>query len=164
MAFLGFCKIAEAKGDSKRKGHEDEFELLRFEHKVTQPVTLSGSGRGALTVSQSNHGEFYLVKEQDPASAPLLKFASNGFHIPEVKVTLCRQAGDQVIDYMLYEFKDCIVASFESMGDITGDGLPEEKVGIAYAQIKVTHTASDSTGKPLGKTTAEYKRTTGESA
>ena len=52
-------------------------------------------------------------------------------------MTLCRQAGEKPIAYMKYELEDVIVASYKPIGDITGDGLPEEKVGLAYGKMKV---------------------------
>ena len=38
---------------------------------------------------------------------------------------------------MKYEFEDVIVADYKLIGDITGDGLPEEKVSLAYGKMKV---------------------------
>ena len=93
MPFLAFAKIDGIEGDSKRKGFEKQIELAGIEHKISQPVGVSAGGRGALTVSQSEHHPFVLVKEHDKATPKLQQHASNGAHIPKVEVTLCRQAG-----------------------------------------------------------------------
>src|SRR5688572_758013 len=126
MSFLGFAKVDGIEGDSKKKGFEKQIELLRFKHRIEQPVSVSPSGRGALTVAQSQHQAFEIVKEMDKSTPKIMQHASNGKHIAKVEVTLCRQAGDDAIPYMKIEFEDVIVARYEPIGDITGDGLPEE--------------------------------------
>jgi type VI secretion system secreted protein Hcp len=164
MPFCGFCKIDGAEGDSKKDGFEKQIELLRFEHSIRQPVSLSASGRGAMTVAQAEHAPFEIVKEQDKATPKIMQFASNGQHIAKVEVTLCRQAGEKPIPYLKYEFEDVVVTYYQPVGDITGDGLPEEMVGFAYGKIKSVYSDSDSTGKTLGQITAEFDRRTGKSA
>ena len=94
MPFLAFAKIDGIEGDSNRKGFEKQIELVGLEHEISQPVGVSASGRGALTVSQSEHHPFVLVKEHDKSTPKLNQHASNGAHIPKVEVTLCRQAGE----------------------------------------------------------------------
>jgi len=164
MSFAGYVKIDGIEGDSKQDGFEKQIELVGFEHKIYQPAGVSASGRGALTVSQSEHHPFVLVKEQDKATPKIMQYASNGAHIPKVEVTLCRQAGHKPIAYLKYEFEDVVVTSYEPTGDTDGDGLPEEKVGLAYGKIKATYTDSDSTGKALGQIAAEFDRRSGKSA
>jgi type VI secretion system secreted protein Hcp len=164
MAFLAFAKIDGIEGDSKRKGFEKQIELAGIEHAISQPVGVSAGGRGALTVSQSDHQPLVLVKEHDKATPKLQQHASNGQHISKVEVTLCRQAGADPIAYMKYDLEDVVVADYRVIGDITGDGLPEEKVSLAYGKLKVTYTDSDSTGKALGQIAAEFDRRTGQSA
>jgi len=163
MAFLAFAKIDGIEGDSKRKGFEKQIEIVKIEHVISQPVGVSAGGRGALTVSQSDHEPFVFYKEHDKATPKLNQHSCNGAHIPKVEVTLCRQAGTDPIAYMKYEFEDVVVAGYEVAGDITGDGLPEEKVSLVYGKLKVTYTDSDSTGKALGQITAEFDRRTGQS-
>jgi|SRR5882672_8540807 len=162
MPFLGFAKIEGIEGDSKRKGFEKQIELAGFEHKISQPVGVSASGRGSLTVSQSEHFPFVLIKEQDKATSKIMQYVSNGAHISKVEVTLCRQAGEEPIAYMKYELEDVVVTSYDLMGDITGDGLPEEKVGLVYGKIKATYTDSDSAGKATGQIAAEFDRRSGK--
>jgi type VI secretion system secreted protein Hcp len=164
MPFLGFAKIDGIEGDSKLEGFEKQIELVGLEHQITQPVGVSASGRGTLTVSQSEHSPFVLVKEQDKSSVKIEQHASNGAHIPKVEVTLCRQAGEKPIAYMKYEFEDVVIASYDLVGDITGDGLPEEKVSLVYGKIKTTYTDSDSAGKATGQIAAEYDRRSGKTA
>jgi type VI secretion system secreted protein Hcp len=158
---MGFCKIDGIKGDSKIKGFEDQIEVLRFEHKVRQPASVSASGRGGLTIAQAEHSAFYIVHELDPASPLLLQAASDGRHIAKVEVTLCRQAGEEPIPYMKYAFEDVLVESLEPAGDMTGDGLPEERVGFAYGKIEATHTGMDTTGKKTGQVVGSFDRRKG---
>jgi len=103
-----------------------------------------------------------LIKEQDKATSKIMQYVSNGAHISKVEVTLCRQAGEEPIAYMKYELEDVVVTSYDLMGDITGDGLPEEKVGLVYGKIKATYTDSDSAGKATGQIAAEFDRRSGK--
>jgi type VI secretion system secreted protein Hcp len=154
MGTNAFCKVEGIDGDSTIEGFEKQIEVIRWNHNVTQPVSVA-SGRGALTVASTNHSEFQIVKEMDMASPKLLLHASNGKHIPKVEVTLCRAAGDKPVQYMKYELEDVIVSSYHPVSDETGDGLPEEIVGFSYGKIKATYKATDTTGKETGSVAAE---------
>jgi type VI secretion system Hcp family effector len=90
MAFLAFAKIDGIEGDSKRKGFEKQIELAGIEHAISQPVGVSAGGRGALTVSQSNHQPLVLVKEHDKATPKLQH--SNSRPVPKILYDLCRRA------------------------------------------------------------------------
>jgi type VI secretion system Hcp family effector len=157
-----FCKIDGIKGDSQIEGFEDQIEVIKLSHEVKQPVSVSAAGRGSLTVSDTKHSEFQIVKEMDIASPGLLLHASNGKTIPKIEVTLCRQAGDSRVSYMKYELENCVISTYKPSTDVTGDGLPEELVGITYGKITATYTATDTTGKEKGSTACEVDLSKGK--
>ena len=157
-----FCKIQGIEGDSTISGFEKHIEIVSFSHGVTQPVSSSGSGRGSLTVAQSEHHEFVLQTQMSTHSPKVMLHASNGQHIPKIEVTLCRAAGDKPIQYMKYEFEDVVISSYHPSGHDHGDDLPMESIGLTYGKMKMTYTASDTTGKEKGKMTASYDRRTGK--
>ncbi len=154
MGTNAFCKMDGIEGDSSIEGFEKQIEVIRWNHKVTQPTSVP-SGRGSLTVSSTSHSEFQIVKQMDKASPKLLLHASNGEHIPKVEITLCRAAGNKPVQYMKYELEDVIVSTYQPISDETGDGLPEESVGLTYGKIKATYKATDTTGKETGNVAAE---------
>jgi type VI secretion system secreted protein Hcp len=158
--YMGFCEIKEIPGGSKVDGYKDQIELLGFEHEILQPTSPSASGRGTHTVSQSEHGAFFIRKEQDEATPKFMQYASNGKHIPKVTVTLLRQAGEKSIAYMKIAFEDCAISAYKVQADSNNNGLPEERVGIAYGKITMTYTSSDTTGAPGGNVMAEFDRRT----
>jgi type VI secretion system secreted protein Hcp len=149
-------------GDSNISGFEKQIEIVSFSHGVTQPVSASGSGRGSLTVAQCEHQAFILQTQMSNHSPKVMLHASNGQAIPKVEVTLCRAAGDKPIEYVKYEFEDVVISSYHPAGSGTGDDVPMESIGLTYGKVKMTYTASDSTGKAQGKMTASYDRRTGK--
>ena len=157
-----FCKMQGIDGDSTISGFEKQIEIVSFSHGVTQPVSASGSGRGSLTVAQSEHHEFVLHTQMSNHSPKVMLHASNGQHLPKVEVTLCRAAGDKPIEYMKYELEDVVISSYHPAGSGSGDDLPMESIGLTYGKMKMTYTASDTTGKEKGKMTASYDRRTGK--
>jgi type VI secretion system secreted protein Hcp len=163
MPAVGFLDIEGIKGDSTVKGFEDKIEVLWWTHNITQPVSTSASGRGSLTTGAANVGEFQIKKEMDKASPILMRHAYNGKHIPKIKLTLRRQAGDQFVNFCEIELEDSVVSSFAPMGD-KGDGLPEEVVGFTFSKLKQTYKATDTKGTETGSTTGEIDQRTGDSA
>jgi len=157
-----FCKMQGIDGDSTISGFEKQIEIVSFSHGVTQPVSSSGSGRGSLTVAQSDHHEFVLHTQMSNHSPKVMLHASNGQHLPKVELTLCRAAGDKPIEYMKYELEDVVISSYHPAGTGSGDDLPMESIGLTYGKMKMTYTASDTTGKAQGKMSASYDRRTGK--
>jgi len=164
MPAVGFLEIEGIPGDSKIKGFEDKIEVVWWMYNISQPVSRSASGRGSLTTGAANVGEFQVKKEMDKASPILMRHSYNGKHIPKIKLTLRRQAGDQFVNFCEIELEDSVISTFQPTADVTGDGLPEELVGFTFSKMKKTYKATDSTGKETGSTQAEIDQRSGESA
>ena len=157
MAFDCFLKIDGIPGESQDDKHKDWIEVLSYSHGITQPASASRSSGGARTAERCDHADFSIVKTLDKASPKLALFCSNGSHIKEIKMELCRATGDKQ-PYMKYLLNDVIVSNYRPGGSAQGgEALPMEEVSFNYGKIEWTYTATDhKTGKPAGDVKAHW--------
>ncbi len=110
MAFDAFLKIDGVPGESTDDKHKDWLEVLSFHWGVSQPASGSSSTAGGRSAERSDHSDFSIVKALDKTSPKLFLQCCNGTHIKEVKMELCRAAGDKQ-KYMEYKLSDVIISS-----------------------------------------------------
>jgi type VI secretion system secreted protein Hcp len=158
MPAIGFLEIDGIPGESIIEGFKDQIEVLGWEHNISMPVSRNTSGRGGLTTGAANLGEFKIKKKMDKASPILMRYSFIGQHIPRIKLTLCRQAGNQFVNFCEIELEGAVISTFQTTADITGDGLAEELVGFTFSKMKKTYTAIDPTGKRNGSTQAQINQ------
>jgi len=151
MAFDSFLKLDGIPGECTDEKHSDWIEILSFSHGVSQLSSGSVSSGGSRSAERCDHSDFSIVKTLDKASPKLNLYCSNGDHIKEVKVELCRAGGDKQ-KYMEYKMADVIVSSVRPGGSSQGgEALPLEEVSFAYGKITWSYTETDhKTGKPKG--------------
>ena len=151
MAFDSFLKIDVIPGESTDDKHKDWIEVLSYSCGVSQPASGSASTAGGRSAERCNHNDFSVVKALDKASAKLFLACCNGTHIKEIKLELCRAAGDKQ-KYMEYKMEDVIVSGVRPGGSAhSGEALPLEEVSFNFAKIEWTYTATDhKTGKAAG--------------
>ena len=157
MAFDAFLKIDGVPGESTDDKHKNWIEILSFSHGVSQSSSGSASSGGGRSAERCDHQDFSIVKTLDKASPKLALYCSNGTHIKEVKLELCRATGDKQ-KYMEYKMSDVIVSSARPGGSSEGgETLPLEEVSFNYGKIKWTYTELDHmTGQPKGDVEAYW--------
>lgn len=165
MAFDSFLKIDVIPGESTDDKHKDWIEVLSYSCGVSQPASGSSSTAGGRSAERCNHNDFSVVKALDKASPKLFLACCNGTHIKEVKIELCRAAGDKT-KYMEYKLSDVIVSSYRPGGSAQGgETLPLEEVSFNYGKIELSYTATDhKTGKPAGDVKANWDLTANKGA
>ena len=151
MAFDCFLKIDGLPGESTDDKHKDWIEILSFSHGVSQLSSGSVSSGGGRSAERCDHQDFSIVKTLDKASPTLNLYCSDGTHIGEVKMELCRSGGDKQ-KYMEYKMSDVIITSVRPGGSSQGgEALPLEEVSFGYGKIEWIYTETDhKTGKPKG--------------
>jgi type VI secretion system secreted protein Hcp len=151
MAFDAFLQISTIPGESTDDAHADWIEVLSYSHGVAQPASGSVSSGGAISAERCDHSEFSIVKSLDKASPKLALACSNGEHIDEIKMELCRAGGDKN-KYMEYKMEGVLVASVRPGGSSQAEeSLPLEEVSFRYNKISWTYTETDhKTGQPKG--------------
>lgn len=153
MAFDAFLKIDGIPGESTDDKHKDWIEVLRFDHGMEQPASVTASSTGGATAERVNHGTFDIVHLLDKASPKLYEACCTGRHIREVTLELCRAGGDKV-KYMEIKMEQVLVSKVKSEGEANrelimentqGPGFPSEKVSFSYGKIKWTYTQQKRT-------------------
>jgi type VI secretion system secreted protein Hcp len=157
MAFDAFIKIDGIPGESTDDKHKDWIEILSFSHGVSQPRSGSVSSGGSRSSQRTDHSDFSVIHALDKASPKLNLFCSNGDHIKEITVELCRAGGDKQ-KYMEWKLEDVIVTSVRPGGSSSGEeSLPLEEISFAYGKITWTYTETDhKTGKAKGNVSANW--------
>ena len=157
MAFDCFLKVDRVPGECSDDKHKEWIEVLSYSHGVSQPSSGSASSGGGRSAERCDHQDFSIVKSLDKASPKLALFCCNGTHIPQIKVELCRAAGDKE-KYMEYLFSDVIVASYMPGGSAEGgESLPLEEVSFNYGKVEWVYTETDhKTGRPAGSVRAYW--------
>lgn len=157
MAFDAFMKIATIDGESQDAKHKKWVELLSYSHGVSQQAGGARSTSGAASGGRTDHQDFHVTKLLDAATPKLNLACSNGEHIKEVKIELCRATKEKEL-FMSYVLADVIVTSVQVGGSSQGhDVVPVEQVTFNYAKITWEYKQLDhETGKPIGNVGANW--------
>ena len=101
-----------------------------------------GSGGGAGKVEMKDF-EFRMVSNK--ASPKLFLLCATGEHIPEAKL-ICRKSGKGQQDFMIITFRNGLVSSFKTLGNMPGlwgqgssdvdNVLPTDEIRINFARIE----------------------------
>lgn len=158
--FDAYLKIDGVPGESSMTGFEDQIEVLSYNHGIVQPSAGSRSSAGGATTGRSEHHDFTITKEIDKASPLLYVKCSDGSHIENVVLTLCRAGGTTPVPFMEFKLSECVVSNVAPSG--SKEGLPIETVSFNYGKIEWTYTAQKrKDGQGGGKTTGAYDLTKG---
>jgi len=157
MAFNGFVNFGDIKGESTDKDHKDWVMMLKYNHAVTQPASLSQKTAGGRSAEEVNHSAFSIVKLLDAATPKLYEAACKGTHIPEVTVEVWRAGGDKPVKYMEYKLKEVLISGVLSNGDpTTGAGFPTETINLTYGAIEWTYTKQKPDGTAAGNVATKW--------
>lgn len=149
MPFDAFLKIEGIDGESTDDKHKSWIEVLSYSWGVSQMGARSASGTGGAAAARADFQDFSVVKILDKASPVLALACSEGRHVKEVKVELCRAGGDKM-PYMEYKMSDAILSSVSVGGG--GGGEPTESLTFNYGKIEWTYTQQKrADGTPGGK-------------
>ena len=150
-----FLEIDGIKGDSTDDAHKGWIEIESFSHSIAQPPGGAMSAQGVLTGGRSDHDDFSFFKRMDSASPILAQYVCMGKPIPKIRFELCR-AMEKGTVYMVYEFKDSIIASVAPAGSSdSGDPVPSEEITVRYSEISWEYTPTKTAGG--GKTEAAIR-------
>lgn len=136
MAFTGYLKIDDIKGESKRADHEDEIDCFGVGWQVAQASSATvGSGR---TRSRATISDFRCHKWTDAASPYLALACMQGKNFPEIVFMARKDSGDAHLDYLQVTMENCIVSSFQmaqATAEEASDDMIHEEVAISFEKI-----------------------------
>jgi type VI secretion system secreted protein Hcp len=139
MAMDGFIKIDGIPGESTDEMFKDWIEVLYHNVGVAQSASAVVSTSGGATSGRASFQDFVITKLVDKASPKLWIACSDGTHIKEITLALCRASGSKKLKYMEIKMSNCIISSYNLVDG--GDGsLPMEQFSINYGKMEMTYT------------------------
>ncbi|WP_343610913.1 type VI secretion system tube protein Hcp [Novosphingobium sp.] len=156
MAVDLFLKIDGIDGESQKKGHEKEIDIISFNFGAAQHGSFhtGGAGGGA---GKAEIRDISITKEVDKSSPKLFSACASGRHIPQI-IIYSQKAGDGTNPLVYYKItlQDVIVSSVDNQGASHGDAIMES---IVFNTAKVTfdyQPQNRTGGKDGGIITASY--------
>lgn len=140
MAFTGYLKIEDIKGESKRADHEDEIDCFGAHWSIAQTSSAStGSGR---TRSRAQINDFIVHKWTDAASPYLALACMQGKSFAEIVFMVRKDSGEAHLDYLQVTMTNCIISSYlmdQSSSESSADDMLHETVGFSFEKIGVKY-------------------------
>ena len=157
-----FVHISGIDGESTDDAHKNWIDVLSYGHGVSQPE--GGLSTGGVRTERSRHEDLTITKPLDKSSPKLVLYCSNGAHIPEVTLEVCRSSGEKQT-FMVYTLTDVLISAVSVSGSAeSGDARPVEEVSFNYGKIEWTYTEFDATGKSKGNVEAGWDVAANKSA
>lgn len=156
MAVDLFLKIDGIDGESQKKGHEKEIDIISFNFGAAQHGSFhtGGAGGGA---GKAEIRDISITKEVDKSSPKLFSACASGRHIPKI-IIYSQKAGDGTNPLVYYKItlEDVIVSSVDNQGASHGDAIMESVV-FNTAKVTFDYQPQNRTGgKDGGVITAGY--------
>ena len=127
MAVDYFLKIDGIPGESQDSKHKDEIQLESWSWGESQSGTMAyGGGGGAGKVDMQ---DFHFVMTVNKATPKLILACASGEHIKKAVLT-CRKAGKTQQEFLIYNFSDVLVSSYQTgggRGDVGSSGSPASR-------------------------------------
>src|SRR5262245_27724520 len=99
--------------------------------------------------------DFQFTMSVNKASPKLFLKCANGEHIKKAVLTM-RKAGKDQLDYLVIDFEDIIVSSFQTSGDANANSLPVDSVSFNFATIAFDYKVQNADGSLGAGTRAKY--------
>jgi type VI secretion system secreted protein Hcp len=144
MAYDAFLKIDGIEGETTRRDHKGEIEILSFSWGVSNPATIGAGGGGGS--GKASVSSFNVMRVTDKASPLLFQACCTGLHIPKAEARFYKAGGDEAVPYLLYEFEKVFIESVQWSGSSGGDDRPTESLTLAFGKVQVTYTPQTDTG------------------
>jgi type VI secretion system secreted protein Hcp len=140
-----FLKIADIKGESSDKNHEDEINVLSWSWGMTQSgtTTSTGGGGGAGKVSVQ---DLSFTKIVDKSTPKLYEKLASGKIIPEIELLISDKKYSGNESYLTFILTNVLVSSV-SIADSGGKDRPTESFSLNFEDIKVIYQPFDNKKK-----------------
>lgn len=159
MAVDMFLDIKECPGESSKKGHEGQIDIVSFSFGAVQSGSFARGGAGG-GAGKAEFQDISIVKEVDKSSPKLFQACAAGTHFATANIFV-RKAGDKPLEYYKIELKDLIVSSVNNSGAASGDSVMES-ITMNCAVINFTYVEQDAKGGAGKTVTAGYDVRLGE--
>lgn len=152
MAVDYFLKIDGIPGESMDDKHKAEIDISSWSWGESQTGTMAtGGGGGAGKVDMQ---DFHFVMQVNKATPKLILACAGGDHIKKATLT-CRKAGKTQQEFLIYNFSDLLVSSYQTGGG-KGETIPNEQVSLNYSKMEVEYKAQKPDGSLDGGIKANW--------
>jgi type VI secretion system secreted protein Hcp len=144
MATNAYLKFEEPgiQAGSTASEHENEIEILSWNHGFSQPTSPTRSNAGSATVEQANHQNFSFSKYLDSATHDILKYCWSGKQIGKATVACFRSDGatdNKPVKYLEVLMEHVVISNYSVSGG-PGD-VPVENISLDYGIVQYTYTS-----------------------
>jgi len=125
---------------STAKGHENELEILSWNHGFSQPTSPTRSAAGAGSVEQANHQNLSFTKYLDGSTHSLLRYCWTGKQIGKATLACFRSDGSEAnepVKYLEVLMEHVIISNYSVSGG-PGD-IPVENISLDYGTVQYTY-------------------------
>ncbi|WP_042777571.1 Hcp family type VI secretion system effector [Sinorhizobium fredii] len=136
-------KIDSIPGESRKKGHEGQIEILSWAFGMDQQASVGhghGSGAGRVSVR-----DVILTKYLCKADSALMQHCCNGKHIPEVTLYCEKAGGESTVEYVKIVLKQVLVTNHQVTGAVGGDAVMAE-ISLNFAEYVFTYKQQEKEG------------------
>lgn len=134
-----YLKLDGVEGESKKKGHENEIEILSFSFGASNNAT-AGVGSGQSGAGRVNMNDFSFMSPTSKASPKLIQAMFEGKMVPKA-VLVGRRAGlksGKATKYMVWEMKNVVVSGHSLAGSV-GDDIPVESFSVRFEEVSLKY-------------------------
>ncbi|HEY5204471.1 MAG TPA: type VI secretion system tube protein Hcp [Roseiarcus sp.] len=144
MAVDMILELDNITGESKVENFVDKIDISSFSWGASNSGS-AHTGGGASGGGKGNVHDMSFTKTVDNSSPTLFKLCYQGKHIPTGKLHVRKSAGDNKLEYQLFEMTEVYITNV-SMGDAAGNETPSESFTLTFAKIKYTYSQQSETG------------------
>jgi type VI secretion system secreted protein Hcp len=148
MATDMYLRIEGVEGESLRKDHEGEIEILSWSFGGSNSASLGGeSGMGA---GRADIQDISFTKWVDKTSPILFQKMCQGAHFPEGTLSVYKAGGETPLKYLDLTFQSMLITSL-STGGSSGEDRLTENMTMAFRKVTVTYTVQTADGTKKGE-------------
>ena len=146
-----FLKIDGVDGESHDAKHKNEIEIASFSFGASNSGSFASGGGGSGKVHMQ---DFHFTMPLQKASPKLMLACATGQHIKTAALT-CRKAGKDQQEYLVINFSDLLVSSFQSGGS-SSNVLPADQISFNFSTIEYVYKEQKPDGTLGGTTKAGF--------
>jgi type VI secretion system secreted protein Hcp len=147
-----FLKLDGIQGESQDDKHANEIDVQSWSWGESNSGTHAGGGGGG--AGKVAMQDFHFTMSLNKASPLLFQSCANGTHIKKAVLT-CRKAGKEQQEYLLINFEDLLVSSYQTGGS-GGDIVPTEQISLNFAKIEFQYKPQKADGSLDGAIIKSY--------
>ncbi len=152
-ALRGYVRFEGLEGEASTPGYDQGYSrLFSLDSCFTIPVPTGG--RGSRSVPKFE--PIRIVKERDTASPGLFQALVQSFRIPTASIALIRDSAEEPFEYYRYDLEEVYVTEYQDWEFDHHNEIPNEVIGLSFAQITITYTPMEIDGSPGLPVTVTY--------